>query len=317
MRLKLSLLALVIFLGPTLTWAATQSRIVKLIVTKPLAPVYAEPNFDAKIIYQLKSKQAVYGTRKLLEGQGGLGFFHKVRLKKGVHGYVLDTDVHVLGSPVKTKKTSSRKKRKPKVAGGYKETEMGFLIKEPPKKESKLQDTFQVSQSVFNAQKLPFFFRRYAGVNLGVINYAEKIATGKKSSTEWAIGAKLTGPNWVFRDFMVDVNINFHFGAPAFFDDFATEASGFLLQADLTLPFELKPLTNGSFYGGIGPLVSASMFEFVYLGNEESTKKIRLGAVLMLGVGYDIGGYALKLEPKFYFENTSYFAFLAGIQKRF
>lgn len=312
---------LLVFLIPTASKAARE--IVKLEVIKSSIRVYQKPNFDSPVIYQLQRKKKVYGTRRLLEGQNGLGLFHKVRLRKGVYGYVLDTDVKIQGSV----KASKKKRDKKTVKSKPRTKKSTLLSNQAEKKKKKAKDNseapqpkngFQITNPLAksSADHVPFFFRSYAGINLGTLSYAEKIVDGTQSSSEWMIGAKLTGPNWIFNRFMVDINVNFHWGAPKFFEKFSTEASGFILQADLTFPFQLKPLKNGSLYGGVGPLVSAAFFDFNYLGQQESSKNVRMGGLVMLGLGYDFGGFALRFEPKYYFENTSYFAFLAGIQKR-
>ncbi len=47
-------------------------------------------------------------------------------------------------------------------------------------------------------------------------------------------------------------------------------------------------------------------------------RTLRLGGVGTLGIAYKIGSsWALKLEGKEYFEKSSYWGVLAGIQKRF
>ena len=57
------------------------------------ARVYKRPNFDAEVIANLSPGKKLLGSVKNYEGTDGLGLFHKVRLKKGHYGYVLDTDI--------------------------------------------------------------------------------------------------------------------------------------------------------------------------------------------------------------------------------
>lgn len=309
------------------------ASVAKLVVVKPAATVYAGPDFDAEVIFQLPAKRQVYGTKKTFVGATGLGLFHKVRLRQGVYGYVLDTDVKVLETQ-DSKSSSSKKKvlKKSKASS----TSKGARIKTKPKaksaavrakpkpkvKESKAPEEpasgFQISQpqNLGPQNLVPFFFRSYVGLNLGMVDYSEKIADGTKSSQEWMAGLKLTGPNWIFKNFLLDINLNVHIGAPQFFEDFSSEASGFLVQADVTMPFMLKPLSHGALYGGFGPLVSASSYKFNYLGQDRDSQTVRVGAVIMLGLGYEFGGFAFRLEPKYYWEKTRYFGVLAGIQKR-
>lgn len=331
-------LLLFLFMGLTVAMfcpSHAHASVAKLMVVKPTATVYAGPDFDAEVIFQLPAKRQVYGTKKTFVGATGLGLFHKVRLRQGVYGYVLDTDVKVLETQ-DSKSSSSKKKvlKKGKTSSASK----GARLKAKPKSQAKSAAArakpkpkvkepkatekptsgFQISQpqNLGPQNLVPFFFRSYVGLNLGMVDYSEKIADGTKSSQEWMAGLKLTGPNWIFKNFLLDINLNVHIGAPQFFEDFSSEASGFLVQADVTMPFMLKPLSHGALYGGFGPLVSASSYKFNYLGQNRDSQTVRVGAVIMLGLGYEFGGFAFRLEPKYYWEKTRYFGVLAGIQKR-
>ncbi len=304
------------------------ASVVKLVVVKPVAVVYERPDFDSPVIYQLPAKKQVYGTRKTIVGEAGLGLFHKIRLRKGVYGYILDTEVRSLGGTSQNSSAKDAKKkdlapikksRKSKAAAKSKDGGSTKTSKSKEKTKPKEDSSgFQISQPQKTGPKNlgPFFFRKYVGLNLGMVKYSEKIVEGTKSSQEWMAGIKLTGTDWIFKNFLLDINVNVHVGAPQFFEDFSTDASGFLVQADLTMPFMLKPLNNGAIYGGLGPLVSASSYKFNYLGEQRDSQNVRLGAVVMLGVGYELGGFAFRLEPKYYWEKSRYFGVLAGIQKR-
>lgn len=164
----------------------------------------------------------------------------------------------------------------------------------------------------------PLIYSRLIGAQLGLVNYTEKTQSGKRSSQELVYGVKLTGTNLLFRNFWVDIGVNFHFGAPSLFDDFATNTSGFFMLVDLTMPFVLSRTRTSYFYGGLGPMLNISFFDFTLAGDEESSQKIRLGGVGTLGLAYDLSSnWAFKVEGKYYFESSSYWGALAGLQKRF
>lgn len=163
----------------------------------------------------------------------------------------------------------------------------------------------------------PLIFSDLIGGQIGVVNYAENVGGGKKKSSEWLLGFKMTGPNWLFNNLLAELSVSFHFGAPKFFEDFSTDSSGFFIITDLTFPFILSRSKSNFIYGGVGPMLNASFFDFNLSGEDKSTKNLRLGAVATLGIIYDVGDWALKLEPKYYFESSSYWGVLAGIQKRF
>lgn len=151
-----------------------------------------------------------------------------------------------------------------------------------------------------------------------MVNYTEKTQSSERSSNELVYGLKLTGTNLLFRNFWVDVGVNFHFGAPSLFDDFATNTSGFFMLVDLTMPFVLSRSRTSYFYGGLGPMLNIAFFDFTLGGVDESSQKIRLGGVGTLGLAYDLSSnWAFKVEGKYFFESSSYWGALAGLQKRF
>jgi hypothetical protein len=188
------------------------------------------------------------------------------------------------------------------------------------KKEEKL---FSFYGDSFNIQKKkkpegPLFFSTLIGGQVGLINYAEKTQSGKKSSKELVYGIKLSGPNLIFQNFLVDLSFSFHFGAPDFFNDFSTNPSGFFVLTDLTFPFILSRTESRYIYGGFGPMLNTSFFDFKVAGQDESSKRIRLGGVGTFGLAYEIGdSWGFKAEGKYYFESSSYWGVLAGFQKRF
>lgn len=177
---------------------------------------------------------------------------------------------------------------------------------------------FEMNEKRRKRTEKPFFMRTMVGAQAGMVKYSEKVTAGKKSSNEVVYGLKVTGPNVLFKNFLVDLSVNLHFGAPSYYDDFSTDSSGFFALVDLTLPFILSRTETKYVYGGIGPMLNFSMFEFTVLGEKESSQKIKLGGVGTFGLAYQLGSsWAFKAEGKYYFERASYWGVLAGIQKTF
>ena len=83
-----------------------QAKVVKLKLRKS-TPVYKTASFDAPVIATLKRGTVIYGTRR--PRPSGFGYFHKVRVKKGVYGYIPDTAVE--GFKKKGKLSKNQKKR--------------------------------------------------------------------------------------------------------------------------------------------------------------------------------------------------------------
>ncbi len=305
----------------TLTYAQS---VVQLAPKKDHAAVYEKPDFDSKIILLLPQDKKVFGTKSTVEGLQGLGLFHKVKLKDNVYGFMLDTEVEVLNAKTVEKKSPKIKEEKKKIAlSDSAKVSPNNLevtddeIAKDPAKYSLYPDRFK-GQKKADAKKGPLIFSRLVGAQLGLINYTEKIGSTKRGSQELFYGLKLTGTNLLVQNFWLDISLNFHLGAPQFFDTFATKASGFVLLLDTTMPFILSRSKFHYMYGGLGPLINVAFFDFVLSGNEKSSEKIRLGGVGTLGLAYDISNdWSFKLEGKYYFVGSSYWGVLAGLQKRF
>lgn len=349
-------------------WA---QAVVTLQSKKENAAVYAEPDFDAKIIYLLPRGKKLVGTRSTREGISGLGLFHKVKLNSKTYGYVLDTEVVLQGSAksdkkkndVKNKSVSLEDNSKKKDSESFqkkqqsdskkpsknlkqetdgwdytaeelaearvkKEQEELRKKKEAEKKRNKPKDpktmtpferyTYEMNKRKRKQQEKPLFLKTMVGGQVGLVNYTEKVTGGKKRSQELVYGLKLSGTNIVFNNFLTDLSVMLHWGAPSYYDDFSTEASGFFALVDLTFPFILSRNESRYVYGGIGPMLNMSFFNFKVLGDKESSQKVRLGGVGTLGLAYKMGeSWAFKMEGKYYFERASYWGVLAGIQKSF
>lgn len=371
--------SLVIFsLGFIVPSASYAQNIVKLQAVKDQAAIYVKPDFDEKIIYLLPKEKHVIGTRSTVEGLQGLGLFHKVKLNSKTYGYVLDTEVKVIGSVDSKKKNlknssnkknvslmdsakssdvdstsklevsdvalkkfeqsgkglkaaqtrkkaqasknqeSSKKKSNAK-SNENSETKLPSLYEKRFEMEKIVADRRKERQRAMNPQSnSPLYFNRLVGVQAGLVNYTEKFQSSKKSSNEIVYGLKFTGPNLIFNNLLMDISVLFHFGAPSFFEDFTSDAGGFFILTDITFPFLLSRTPSQYIYGGLGPMLNATFFDFVYAGQEESAKKLRLGGVGTMGFAYQLGeSFGLKIEGKYYFESTSYWGVLAGLQKRF
>ena len=73
-----------------LSGSFAHAKVVKLKLRKA-TPVYKTASFDAPVVADFTGDETVYGT--LRPKASGFGFFHKVRIKKGVYGYIPDTVV--------------------------------------------------------------------------------------------------------------------------------------------------------------------------------------------------------------------------------
>ena len=87
------------------------AKVVKLTLRKS-TPVYKTASFDSEIVAQLKRGDKIYGTQR--PKPSGFGYFHKVRIKKGVYGYIPDTAVKGFKKKGKLSKKDKSKKKSQK-----------------------------------------------------------------------------------------------------------------------------------------------------------------------------------------------------------
>ena len=292
-RYKIFYIFLLSFLFPLISYG---QNVVIFKAKKRQVPVYKQPDFDSQIIHIFKRNKKFYGIQKILEGHQGLGLFHKVRVNAKTYGYVLDT--HVLFADSKNK-----------------EVKQDLKTSKNLKDKDSLTPSFSGYKSFKDSRS--FLHRSYIGGLIGVADHTLKINGRSEKSLEWTFGFKLSGSQILIPNFLVDITLSAHWGAPQFFNDFYREPSGAFFLAELNFPFPLKYIKSGIFYASIGPAIKASFFNFVHKGKKESHSRVRLGGVLSLGWSYHFGSYVLKAEPKIYIEKDVYWGGLVALQTEF
>lgn len=289
----------ILLLVPTFCFAAkskSRKTVGVLEIGKPRVNVYKKPSFDSRVLIVLGKGKKLYGTRKTRAGIDGLGLFHKVRLKKGVYGYILDTDIKgfvskksLLSDKGRVSKGRKNRRRRSRVARGGK------------------------ASSKWKGLPLPYY--KAFGGSLGFAGYTVEFSGSEESSQEYLVGLKLSGPGWISKALPLDFTFLGHFGGPALFENVTEDASGYFAMADLSFPFQIRKGQNWSLYGGVGLLLVYSDFDLTVAGEAQSSSSLNLGGVGTLGFAYLAGDWVFKFEPKLYFEKTQYFGGIFSIQK--
>ena len=171
-------------------------NIIILKAKKRQVPVYKKPDFDSEVIYILKKEKKFYGTLETLEGLNGLGLFHKVRINAKTYGYVLDTDILPIDS--KNRKKSRLKKYSDK-SSKDKDSSRSFFSDHKP---------FDENES-YNK---PFLHRSYIGGFVGATNYTLEVESASRKSLEWVLGFKISGPQLIIPNFLMDITLSTHWG---------------------------------------------------------------------------------------------------------
>ena len=177
------------------------------------AAVYQKPSFDSPVISYLELDQKVRVSTRRYEGIGGFGLFFKVRVKKGLIGYIPDTDVipQSIAKKLEQSQEVQPVTKKTNESGGK------------------------------NKRQEPLYFTRGISLAYGNVEYAEIVSGVKLSSSTSFLGVKLSGPGWLVAEAPLDVDILFAPEAPSYYDErLATSpASGFVFigSAALKVPF--------------------------------------------------------------------------------
>lgn len=264
--------------------------VIKVVVILQGALVYKEADFDAPVIANLKRGQ-IYDVSSKKKG-----YFYRVRVKPGMIGYVSDVDVRAASG----KKLNNEKNENPKTAA---------------KKESAEPE----------APRKPFLNRRYRGLVVEMMSYTESTLGGTRSAQLPFFGIKWSGNDTVFSgEIYTDASIMAAFTAPKYYQDYTgNAASGWIVNMNFLF---LNPQKQGRYhmtYFGFGP-----MFKYSHLNTSltnPSTNKtndyilddMTLGAVFALGLGFDLGSYALRSDVRYYLEAKQYASFGLTFQMEF
>lgn len=266
------------------------SKVVIHQIAKSDTPIYKEASFDSKVMIRVKRGQKLYGLDKTVEGKDGFGLFYKVKLKKGIYGYVLDTDL--VGF-------------KPDGVFSQKESKNALGTRR------KKRDSTKWDRS-------SIVYSKSLGLSYSYLNYTLQTRNSKEKAGTSFFGAKLTGP-WLYKNLPLDINLLMSPSSPSLFDDITTKHSGFIGFLDVSILFELFKDTDWSVYGGLGGALSYYSFELDFNGTNETSKSTQtdFGFSGVLGFGYKINRFTVKLEGKYFNTNQSQTAALLSVQSFF
>lgn len=241
--------------------------------------VYAEPNFDAKVI-------AVLPGGKTYSISNGIfaGAFYRIRVKPGLVGYIADSDVRPFGQKLKDKKAPSKEKKRaePKRRPFEFSRYMGpsfYQIKFE-------EDTMGSSRS----EPVNFFGLKMSG--------ADVLLEGLLPT---------------------EINILYAPKPPGYYETLTRHsASGFIFMTDLLLQNYLPQSKDSLIFFGFGPLFRYSKFDVTLTesgaNKNYSLEDMTLGAAFNAGLALRVSSVALRLEAKYHWEKRSYLGFGAALQ---
>lgn len=290
---------------PAQTAPAKRSSGVGAVVKTDGALVYAQPDFDAEVLTNLKRGQRVLVSRGVT---GEYAKFHRVRVGKTL-GYIADIDVTVDGgsggaaSPTGSSTSKNAKNKKSKDAAK--------VAREKEKEREKNKDKKP-------KDRMPIYFTRYVGLLIGQTAFKEGIHGVDANENLLTYGVKVTGPDVLISGPVLDFNVALHYGAPDYYTKLsAIKPSGFVLWTDLLLLMPIVNNDNWMITFGLGPLFVLSNFKVFNQDRPMDLTALNVGASFSLGAAVRFEKMAVRLEGKYHVEKQSYRGLLAAVQTEF
>ena len=225
-------------------------------------------------------------TKNTYKGPGGLGLFNRVYVKKGVVGYVVDTEV----------------------IPQFKKSEVTQKIKKNP--------VFTEAIKKPEERLKPIYFSRYFGGNLGRINFTEVISGKNLSSDTMMFGLKFSGPGFLMDEVPLDVDLLFSLAPPDYYDQQVATAptSGFFAHSSAALRMPLMEWPNTLVFYTLGGMLTYTKFNVVINGQKFDSQEMRIGLTLGGGLAFRVSKkMVLQADIKYYIETTQYLGYLGSL----
>ena len=265
--------------------------------------VYRAQNFDAPVMEYLDRGKKIRISKKVYPGIGGLGTFYKVRLRKGVYGYITDTDIEISGTKgvLNTKKQLSRSKE------------------DSSPNPLEIQDSLEREEPSVNFGS-SVYLTRFLGLSFSSVDYSETIAGSKKSSKESLFGLKLSGPGKVMGGMPLDIELKILASAPSFYSDFST-ASGYMLMGHAYAMFPIVLDTQRHvLYYQFGPMLKYTAFDVKLDASSLNVDSQEISLGLGLGLGYALRftkDWLVRFDAIYQNEAESYLEMSAALQMQY
>ncbi len=273
------------------------------------AAVYEKPDFDSKVIDFLPYSSNVEVSKRAFNGVGGLGLFHKVRVKSGKIGFIPDTDIRVV------------EKIREQIRESRPSTKVDDPLQLQPKSKAWSDDEEEARSSSGGA---PIYLTRYLGGAVSMINYTEKFSGKKLSDNMMVFGLRMTGPGTLFDGPPLDLNIGFSMDKPEYYNRFSRGVSGFMAFGDVMAMFPMVNLDDWAVTYGLGVMWTFSKYrvQITRFGtnNPENvdTLEFRIGVDVGVGVSRRIGkNFMIRADAKYHYEKTQYMGYMLSFQRRY
>jgi hypothetical protein len=275
------------------------------------AAVYEVANFDSPVIEYMDQGKKIKISKKVYPGIGGLGSFYKVKLNKGVFGYIADTDVEAIR---KRSGDDDSEESRPRESEG-KIGDDGSV------------DPLQLQGDLEREDADPaiggsLLLTRYVGFTYYNLNYSEVLRKVTETEPVSLVGAKISGPLGIMGGMPLDVNLILTTTAPKFYNEISSSTSGMMIIGDMLVMIPLYESKSVLVNYGFGLVGRYSKWS-VKLKNSPTlppldSQEITMGVAANAGVGFKLGAsLVLRADAKYYYEKEKYFGYGAAIQYKY
>ncbi len=283
-----------------------RARAVPASVVSDGAAVYEKPDFDSKVIDFLNYGTKVNVSKKAFSGVGGMGLFHKVRVKSGKIGFIPDTDIRV----------SEQLRERVREVAPKKEADDPLL----PKSKAFADDEEESAPS----GRAPIYLTRYLGGAVAMVDFTEKFSGRKLNDQMMMYGLRMMGPGVLFDGPPLDFNLWFSLDKPGYYNRFSSGANGFLLFGDVMAMMPLVNLDDWAVSYGLGVMWTFTKYrvQVTRAGTnvQENTDSLefRVGVDVGLGVSRRIAKrYMIRADAKYYYEKTQYLGYMLSFHTEY
>lgn len=270
--------------------------------------VYEVANFDSPVLEYMDQGKKIQISKKIYPGIGGLGAFYKVRLRKGVFGFITDTDVTLVD-----KKGSGH--------SGLNDA------KAPEEEYDSEDDPTKIQEGMFQENEnqdfgSTFSLSRFFGLVYYMYNYAEKVKNRSESDKVTMFGIRKSGPSPYLGGMPVDMSLVYTSSAPDFYDEVMGKSSGFMIIADAIGIMPFYESNRYLVYYGFGLVTRYSKWSVKLRNNPSSpavdSQEASLGVAAAAGAGVMVTEkLAFKVDAKYYYENEAYIGYGAVLQYKY
>lgn len=267
------------------------------------AAVYEKPDFDSKVIDFLNYGSKVNVSKKAFSGVGGMGLFHKVRVKSGKIGFIPDTDIRVSNQVRERVRESAPPKADPSM----------------PKSKAFADDEEEAPSG-----RAPIYLTRYLGGAVAMVDFTEKFSGRKLKDQMLMYGLRMMGPGVLFDGPPLDFNLWFSLDKPSYYDRFSTGANGFLLFGDVMAMMPLVNLDDWAVSYGLGLMWTFTKYRVqvtragTNVPENTDSLEFRMGLDVGLGVSRRIAKkYMIRADAKYYYEKTQYLGYMLSFHSEY